>query len=575
MNNKNLEIPAKAKRAFLPEFFVIDSWEKLLPYFENLKSREIHSVENLEQWLKDKSELEAVLEEDLAWRYIKMNIDTNDKTLAESFTFFVSEIEPKTAPWFNDYNKMLVENEFTSQLKDPAYQIYLKQVQKSIDIFREENIPLKAELQQMEQEFGAITGNILVHFDGKELTLPQASIYLKNKDRKIREEVYHLIGEKRLAVSQQLDELLNKLIALRQQIATNAGYENFRDYKFDEMCRFDYTKSDCFNFHNAIQEELIQILSENDSERKSLMQLQSLKPWDTQADVLGREPLKPFNSGEELLNKTIEMFYAIDSYFGDCLAIMQKMGHLDLESKKGKAPGGFNYPLYESGAPFIYMNSVGTVRDLVTLIHEGGHAVHSFLSHPLSLTAFKNLTPEIAEVASMSMELISLDYWDIIFSNKEELKRGKKEHLEDILSTLPWVATIDKFQHWLYENKNHTVAERTEAWNKIYNDFSSSEVDWKGLENLKSIVWQKQLHIYEVPFYYIEYGMAQLAAIAIWRNFKTDKEKAIQQYKAALTLGYTRSIPEIYETAGIQFNFSKEYIHELAEFVKAELKALG
>ena len=253
---------------------------------------------------------------------------------------------------------------------------------------------------------------------------------------------------------------------------------------------------------------------------------------------------------------------------------MDKLGYLDLESKEGKAPGGFNYPLYESGIPFIYMNAVGTFRDMVTMMHEGGHAIHSFLMAKLELVDFQNTPSEVAELASMSMELMSMDHWDVFFENQEDLNRAKKEQLIGVLTTLPWVATIDEFQHWVYENPTHSIDERTENWNRINAKFSSPITDWTGWEEARNNAWQRQLHLYEVPFYYIEYGMAQLGAIAVWRNYRTNPKKGLEQYQAALKLGYTKSIGEIYEAAGIKFDFSKEYVKELIEFVINELKSI-
>jgi oligoendopeptidase F len=250
------------------------------------------------------------------------------------------------------------------------------------------------------------------------------------------------------------------------------------------------------------------------------------------------------------------------------------MGHLDLESRKGKAPGGYNYPLAEIGVPFIFMNATSTLRDMVTLMHEGGHAVHNFLTRDLELNDFKSTPSEVAELASMSMELISMDYWDIFFTDESEFRRARREHLEDIIETLPWVATIDKFQHWIYEHPAHELAARSKEWNAVLKTFSDSITDWSGLEEGRDYLWQKQLHLYEVPFYYVEYGMAQLGALAIWRNFRQNKSRGLKNYMAALKLGYTRSIPAIYAAAGIEFNFSKEYIRELMAFVREELNQL-
>ena len=250
------------------------------------------------------------------------------------------------------------------------------------------------------------------------------------------------------------------------------------------------------------------------------------------------------------------------------------MGHLDLESRKGKAPGGYNYPLAEIGVPFIFMNATSTLRDMITILHEGGHAIHSFVTRDLELGHFKSTPSEVAELASMSMELISMEHWDVYFDRPEDLKRAKKEHLEQILETLPWVATIDKFQHWIYQHPSHSLEDRKREWNAIFDQFSDSITVWDGLEHARDYLWQKQLHLFEVPFYYIEYGMAQLGAVAVWKNFKQDPVSGLNSYLDALKLGYKRSIPEIYKAANIKFDFSQEYIRELMNFVREELASL-
>lgn len=574
MQNSTIQLPTKDKRIFLPENLVIDSWEKLSSYFEDLKNREINSVQELEKWLKDRSELEAVLEEDMAWRYIKMNIDTTNTDLADSFSFFITEIEPKIAPYTNAFNLKLVNNQFLNDLDKETYHIYLRGIKKQIEIFREENIPLNTKLQEESQKYGAVSAAMTINYEGKELTLQQASNYLKNTDRKIREEVFYLINNRRLQDENELNTLYTELIKLRNQVAKNAGFANYRDYMFAALGRFDYEAKDCFNFHEAIEKEVVPVTNGFDVEKKQLLSVDALKPWDTAVDPTGKPALKPFEGGEELINKTITAFNRIKPYFGECLAIMKELKHLDLDSKKGKAPGGFNYPLHEIGVPFIYMNSVGSQRDLVTMVHEGGHAIHSFLTRNLALTGFKDTPSEVAELASMSMELLSMDYWDEFYTDETELKRAKKEQLEKALETLPWVASIDKFQHWVYENPMHTVEQRYAKWNDIMKAFGSNQVDWTGNEKALATLWQKQLHLFEVPFYYIEYGMAQLGAIAVWRNYKQNPDKAIEQYMAALKLGYTKSIKEIYQEAGIEFNFSQSYVKELVDFIKDELKKI-
>jgi len=259
------------------------------------------------------------------------------------------------------------------------------------------------------------------------------------------------------------------------------------------------------------------------------------------------------------------MFQRIDPYFAACIATMNEMKHLDLDSKEGKAPGGYNYPLYEIGVPFIFMNAVGTQSDLVTMVHEGGHAIHSFLSRELPLTAFKNVPSEVAELASMSMELLSMNEWNEFYAHDEDLKRAKKEQLESILKILPWIAQIDEFQHWVYENPTHSVSERHEKWLQISSEYGTGLIDWTEFEDMKAVTWQRQLHLFEVPFYYIEYGIAQLGALGVWKNSLSDFNGAIENYKNTLKLGYTKSIPAIYKSAGIEFNFTASYLKELAD----------
>ena len=565
-----VEIPKRPKRQFIDEDLNVKSWSQIERYFQTLLDTKHQSVDDLEQWMLHRSELEAVLEEEQAWRYIKMNIDTTDETLSKAFQFWITEIAPKVAPYTHQLNLKVANSPFLDQLDQEKYRIYLRGLHKSIDIFREENIPLFTKMESMQQEYGAIAAKMTVEIDGQQVTMQKAAQQLKDSDRNKRQEVYHKMSQRRAQDVKRLDDLFDALIAIRQEIAQNAGFDNFRDYKFVALGRFDYTPSDCFDFHQAIQEEIVPLVESFDVERKEKLQLDSYKPWDTAVDTDGKPPLKPFNDGADLIDKSIRCLERLKPYYGQCLSIMKAMKHLDLESKEGKAPGGFNYPLYEIGVPFIYMNAVGSQRDLVTMVHEGGHAIHSFLSRDLPLCEFKSTPSEVAELASMSMELLSMDAWDEFYSDDDELKRAKTEQMHKVLEGLPWIAAIDKFQHWLYTTP-HTADERREQWVSIMSQFGSSVVDWQGQEDALNNLWQKQLHLYEVPFYYIEYGMAQLGAIAMWRSYKQTGPSALDAYDKALKLGYTKSINEIYQTAGIEFSFTSGYVKELAGFIKSQL----
>lgn len=564
----------RPRRKFLPQELVIDSWEKLSGYFDDLEKRSIETSNEFEKWMSDISELEAVLEEDLAWRYINMTIDTTDENLSSSYSFFVSEIQPKLAPIEDRLNKKMINSPFVTQLEtDKAYHILFRKVRTALELYRDKNVPILAELSEESQQYGSISAAQSIDHDGKKLTMQQASLLLKKQDRTLREEVYNKIANRRREDIKKLDDLFDSLRKKRHQVAINTGFENFRDYKMVAMDRFDYTVDDCKAFHQAVKKSVVPIVKHMQEERLRKLGFEKFKPWDLDVDPEGKEALKPFSKGKELIEKTVEMLNSIDPYFAECLQTMQEMQHLDLESKSGKAPGGYNYPLYEIGVPFIFMNAVGSQRDLVTMVHEGGHAIHSFLSRDLKLTGFKNLPSEVAELASMSMELITMGHWNH-FYNSEDHKRAQKEHLEDIIRIMPWIAQVDEFQHWLYENYDHSRTERSEKWLSLSKEYGTGLTDWTGNEDMLANSWQRQLHIFEVPFYYIEYGIAQLGALGIWQNFLQDPSKAIEDYKAALRLAYTKPIPEIYATANVKFDLGESRISGLMRFVEEQLALL-
>ncbi|MEO6684332.1 MAG: M3 family oligoendopeptidase [Dyadobacter sp.] len=574
MINQETTTLARSERAFIGEEFDLKKWDDLQPFYDNLKDREINSAADLRQWFLDRSELESYLSENFAWRYIRQTCDTANTGLINALQFFITEIQPKLAEYGNELDKKAVDSPYLNDLTDQGFSVTIRGMKKAIALFREENIPLQTEMQTEERRYGAIAGAMTVTLDGEEMTLQKAADRLQSSDRSVREEAWRTIAERRFQDHEVLDELLNKLVTLRDQVGKNAGFANYRDYMFAAMGRFDYTPQDCFNFHDSVKEAVVPLLNDMATSRKEALKVEQLRPWDTKVDPKGLAPLKPFESGEELLDKTIRCFSRLDPFLGNCLQIMKNMKHLDLESRKGKAPGGYNYPLEEIGVPFIFMNATSNLRDMVTLLHEGGHAVHSLVTRDLALNSFKHTPSEVAELASMSMELITMDFWDEFFDNDADLRRAKIQHLESIIETLPWVATVDKFQHWMYENPEHTAAERTDAWVEIYNQFTDKIMDWSGIENLQKYLWQRQLHIYEVPFYYIEYGIAQLGAIGVWKNYRENPEKGLKGYLDALKMGYTAPITEIYQAANIPFDFSKNYITELMQFVQSELERL-
>ncbi|MCU0394959.1 MAG: M3 family oligoendopeptidase [Chitinophagaceae bacterium] len=564
----------KLPRYYLPQDFKVTTWEALEPFFKELLDRPLNSLSDLQQWLHDSSEVEAAISEDACWRQIKMTCDTENKELEKAFEFFVLEIQPRIQPYADALNKKLVNCPFTAELDPAQYHTYLRSVKKNIELFREENIPLQADLGVLQQQYGQITGRMTITHNGQEYTLQQAAKFLQSKDRSERETVYRSIQERRLQDKEALNELFSKLLEKRHQVALNAGFANYRDFKFKELGRFDYSPEECTQFQEGVKHHVLPLVNEIYRHKQTKLGVDTLRPWDLDAEPAGLEPLRPFKTGEELLQKSIAVLEKLNPFFADCFRTMQTMGHFDLESRKGKAPGGYNCPLAESGAPFIFMNAAGQMDDVTTMVHEGGHAVHSFLAHPLELTAFKEYPMEIAEVASMAMELFTMDHWEPFFDNAEELKRAKQHQLERAITIFPWIATIDKFQHWIYTHPGHSLEERAAAWTAILQEFSTDVLDVSGLDAYRQYSWQRQLHLFEVPFYYIEYGIAQLGAIGLWMQYKQNPQQALDNYMNALSLGGTRTLPELYEAAGLKFDFSPAHIKTLMEFVKAEMDKL-
>lgn len=550
--------------------------DNLAAAFEQLLSAEPTGADAFRDWLRDVSALESAVSEDLAWRYIRMTCDTANKEYEADYLDFVQNIQPRLAPLEDRLNRKIVDSPHAAAAEsDEAIRIYFRSLRGAIEIFREENIPLQAELSTLAQEYSSIQGAMSVEIDGQTYTMQQASNFLLRTDRALRERVWQAMNQRRMQDTGKLEDIFDQMVAKRQQVAANAGFANFRDYMFKAMGRYDYTPADCKAFHRAVEDHVVPLLREVTRKRREQMGLEKLRPWDTAVDPMGREPLKPFEGGQDLLDRSLHCLDQVDRFFSDCLRTMQQKNLLDLESRLGKAPGGYNYPLAETNLPFIFMNASGNLRDVETLVHEGGHAVHSFLMAPLELNAFKNTPSEVAELASMSMELISMKGWNAYFSQPDDLKRAQTEQLEGIIGTLPWIAQVDAFQHWLYENPGHSRDERAAMWLQLSERFGTGMIDYTGLEDALRYSWHKQLHIFEVPFYYIEYGFAQLGALGVWKNCLQQPQTGLEQYKAALTLGYTRSIPDVYNAAGIRFDFSAAYISDLFGFLKQELAALA
>ena len=558
-------------RRFLPQNFKVMDWSDIEPFGQALLNYDISTREKFDAFLRDQDEFDAVLGEEKAWRYIRSSTHTNDDIAQQSYEDFVKHIMPHVSELNNELNKKILATPFIDQPQNEAEKLMFKRLKLAASLFRSENIPLQTEVTNLATESDQLRGGMTVELDGETLTMPQLSNRLFLADRAKREEAWRASQQRRLQDRERLDTIFDAMVKKRHQIALNAGYQNYRDYMFDALQRFDYMPEACFAFHASIEQNIVPILTKLNQKRAQRMGLDILRPWDVNNDPLGRPALKAFDGIKDMTDKSIAALDAIDPLFGDVVRAQRDAGRLDLESRPHKRPGGYNYEMQETHVPFTFANATSNTRDVNTMIHEAGHAVHNILSHGLPLNAYKDVTMEIAEIASMAMELFAFDKWAIFFGETDEKRRAQEEVISDILYSLPWIAQIDLFQHDVYTHPDWTIAQRNDAWEIIVKRFAAGGVDRSGFDAEYRTSWHKQGHIFGMPFYYIEYGIAQLGALQLWRNYMADPVKTIAQYKAALALGYTKPLPDLFATAGIKFDFSPTMVGELVPFLMEQL----
>jgi len=455
-------------------------------------------------------------------------------------------------------------------LDEAKYGVYLRAIKMDVSLFVKENVDLETKVQLLSQEYQTIIGSITVNFQGREHTLPQMSKYLFDTNRNLRESAWRATSERRLKERERLDNMFDQMLKLRHQISQNAKCQDFIEYSFKAFHRFDYTPQDCGQYYYSIEKYVFPLWKKIIQHRLHLMKLDKLRPWDTSVDPLGRPALQPFNDVSQLIHGCQDIFNQVDPELGSGFAQIAKLGLLDLASRRGKAPGGYLSQLGETRKPFIFMNAVGLDDDVRTLLHEAGHAFHSLACARQLIFSYRHAPLEFSEVASMSMELLGGEHLSVFYSRENEV-RSQIEHLEGIVYILIWVATVDAFQHWIYQHPKQTQTERTEAWRRIYKRFWGDLVDWSGLEEAYGAMWHRQLHIFEVPFYYIEYGIAQLGALQIWLKARSDSKKALRDYRHGLSFGGSKPLPELFRLAGIHFDFSEKAIAPLMKEIEQNL----
>ena len=567
-------LPAHKPRRFVPEAIDLGEWDRIAPLFDQLEARAqaCTTAAALEQWLLDWGELSAAIDEESSKRYIAMTCHTDNAEAEKAYLHFVEDVEPQLKPRQFKLAQTYVTHRLRAQFPKERYQVFDRDTQVHVELFRPENVPLETEEARLSQQYQKLSGSLTVQFRGEEKTLVQMGRYLEEPDRALRQEAWEVVANRRLQEAEKFEVIFEQLVKLREQIARNAGYGNYRDYAFRKLGRFDYTPEDCEKFHVAVEKEIVPVLRELQDERQRQLGVESLRPWDLAVDPLNRPPLRPFEQVDQMVSRTQEIFERLDGGLAAGFQQMQTLRLLDLANRKGKAPGGYQSTLAEARVPFIFMNAVGLQRDVETILHEAGHAFHALATRDEDLYAYRSAPIEFCEVASMSMELLGNEFIERFYA-APEAKRARRTHLEGIVNIFPWIATVDAFQHWIYTHPGHTRAERTAAWLELMDRFGGT-VDWRGHEVAHANLWHRQLHIFIHAFYYIEYGIAQHGALQVWANSKRNKAESLDHYKRSLALGGSRPLPELFAAAGCKFEFSQKTIAPLVRLVRDELVRL-
>jgi oligoendopeptidase F len=560
----------KKERKFYKDLDSSDS-EAIIKILNELTGHSIVNEDDLVEIVERLTELSDIIQEEMGWRYINMTRFADKKEYTEKFNEYFSNVVAKVKPYSIKLEKKIYDSPVSKNISE-EYSHMINIISRKIELFREENIPLEIEERKISNKYGSIFGSITVKFRGEEKTLQQLSPYLKSPDRATREEAWKLRFEGILSKKDEFNKIFDELKELRIKQAKNAGFDNYRDYMHEVKGRTEYTVEDVIKFHESVEKKVMPFFKERMEKRAEKLGLDVLKPWDRYVDVDGKV-LKPFETIDEFVDKAIKVLGKVKPLFGKRLELMKNTCLLDLENRKGKAPGGYNYTLPETGAPFIFMNATGQSGDVRTLLHESGHAMHTFETVNIPNLYYRPSRSEINELASMSMELLTLHYWNEYYPDNDDFRKAMIEELESAVLFLPWCMTVDAFQHWIYTNPDHSPEERADYFGSLMDRFNHG-VDWTSLDEQKRYRWLFQLHIFQVPFYYIEYGIAQLGALSIYKNYLENQEKTVEDYINFLKTGYKVPIDKVYEKAGIKLDFSESYVGEIVDFVKDRLSEL-
>jgi oligoendopeptidase F len=566
---------APPRPTFVPHDLDVSDFAQLEPLYTALLDRPVNTAELLEAWLVDVSDLTAVVGEYGSRRYIDKSCHTDDERVEKAYLHFIENIEPRVKPLFFRLQKKFVASPARPALPGGRYRVLERLWAADVELFRDENVPLETQVTRLVNEYDKTMGAMVVSFRGQDYTLQQLARFIEEPDRETRKQAWEATANRRVQDRKRVDDLFDRVLPLREAIARNAGMSDYRAFVWKQNKRFDYTPEDCLRFADAIAEACVPLMNELDRRRRDDLGLEALRPWDLNVDPKKRPPLRPFreDQGDLFVDKVKAIFQRLSPELAGEFETLRTRGNLDLQSRKGKQPGGYQLSLEASREPFIFTNAAGLHRDVEVLLHEGGHAFHFMAASREPLVWLREAPIEFCEVASMSMEALGCEHFDVFYGEGVDASRGKRAYLETVVRTFPWVAIIDSFQHWIYTHPGHGRAERTEEWLRLTDRFYH-RLDWAGHEATKESLWQRQLHLFHLPFYYVEYAIAQLGALQLWMKARHDPKRAIANYRAALALGGTRPLPELFAAAGISFDFSDKTLRPLMSALREEIDAL-
>ena len=560
-----------APRSWVPPDADLRQGPTIIGLYEALMDRPLASRDDIETLLRDWSELQAALDQVRALLYIRMTCHTDNPDHASRYTRFVEDVLPAVKPLADIVGRRYLAAQTEFPAPDDQLEVFDRAIAVDVALFDPRNVRLQTEDELLAQDYQAIHAAMTIEFQGRERTLQEMNKLLFEQNRELREAAWRAATVRRMEDRERIEDIFDDMMSVRSRIAANAGCANFIEYQFRALHRFDYSAADCLAFHESVERHVVPVLGELLLQRRDEMGIDTLRPWDTGVDTSGRPPLRPFDTGSELIERGSDAFRSLDADLGERFANLCAEGLLDVVSRKGKAPGGYQETLAELRKPFIFMNAVGLDDDVRTLLHEAGHAFHALAAAHHSLYAYRGAPIEFCEVASFGMEFLAGEHLGPFYDDAAQA-RSRHDFFRDKLTMLTWVAVIDAFQHWLYTHPGHNREERAAAWLNVHQRFNGGVVDWSGLEEEQSCLWQRQLHLFEVPLYYIEYGIAQLGALQLWQQARVDPKLALANYNRALALGGSRPLPELFEAAGLRFDFSGDILAPLVQEVRGELE---